>query len=156
MSESIFRKSRLLPLAAIGASALAITGCRALGWAESKSFVMSCPPQAPNAKVAQPQYTDVPNSFKNKLKIDAFCEGPGTIVAPSRVEAGSSAFPTTQPGETEYTFTIGYSVDSTQPPATVQSIEVGDAANPASAEITMEGMYSYDWMTGPTVLSATK
>jgi hypothetical protein len=158
MGETLIKKSRLLPLVAIGASVLTMTGCRALGWADSQSFVLGCPPETPSAKLSQPHYTDVPNSPRNTLKIVASCvnETSGVTSSPLEIQAGSKGFEATVKNESENGFTVRYAHDVSTPPVTVESIKLGDPANPTAGIITMEGMYSVEGMDGPTAVSASK
>lgn len=157
MSESLLRR-KIMPIAALGVSVLTLAGCRACGFADDQPFSFSCPPETPKAKVAPPQYTDVPDSFKNKLEIVLSCvnETTGAQSAPSRIDTGSAGFDDAQPGERQYTIDIGYSVDSTQPPATIASITSGDAAHPMAGVIVMKGMYRFDAMAGPDPISVSK
>jgi hypothetical protein len=156
VSESLLR-SRFIPLAALGTTLLTLAGCRALGWGESQAFTFGCPADTPAPKVGRPLYKDVPGSFKNTLQTTVSCVDPATgqASAPTQLETGKDAPDHTQEGETEYTFTLYYSVDSSQPPADVRSIDFHDPEHPDAAVVTMEGMYSFDEMTGPQAASAT-
>jgi hypothetical protein len=156
MSESLV-KSRILPLAALGATLLTMTGCRALGWRDSTTFLVGCPPETPKAKVGNPLYTDVPNSYRNRLEIDVSCtDEAGNTSQPVGVSAASEGLHPTIASEVDSEFTITYAHDVSAPPVTVESIDLQDPENPGAAVITMRGMYDIENVSDPTVAGTSR
>jgi hypothetical protein len=99
MREILPKKSRLMYIAAIGASAIGLNGCVCANVANTSSFVFGCPPEAPNP-LTSADYDSLPGD-KGKIKIELSCFSLSSSVevAPLQIDERSTPFQPTVNGE---------------------------------------------------------
>lgn len=139
MGEHLFKKSRLAPFVAMGASALALTGCVVANVDDTSSFVFGCPPKAPDPKVGQGNYKSLPGN-KGKVAVDVSCvnSSTGLETAPLRVEDNlAGTFATSVNGEQEYRFNVNYGVNIDN--GNVELSNSHSPVHPDMSVVTMQG-----------------
>lgn len=147
-----------MPLAAVGASVLGIAGCTVANVRDQKSFVFSCPAEVPSAKLEGTQYTDVPDSTRDKIEVKLSCHNKksGDIAAPSRIDERIDAFDTSEKNERQYRVDLALGVDIEEDPLIVQNYELDDPSHPNVGVIAIEGMVNFEYITDPEPVSRSR